>query len=408
MSFTFKALSGPLNGVEFSLSREAYCICVGAKEGEDTQLAASLALTERTLFILASAPQINFSLHLDEDLTGDAFSITVYHPAQHEKVQLKYNEIQAVGGLRFAIKRSDEPWCDEVLQGNGQQLLIAEAAAQSSKLVFSSTTGSRAWLAWVPRLGGVGWGLLVLLTLLLLGGGALTWKAQSSTPKIENIHKILHGSSSAYTVSFGRDQIYTVFARTERDALWARQALMRSSLDTAWRVTTAADEIRRLSPLLEREGIMFFTLRFQAPLQPTILLSSTRMSNDASTQSRVRSLLMQIMPYAEKVSMQWHSDTVVVEAAQDSLKRIGLEYRLQQGEKEIGLISSVYAGDVGLAEFKRVTEAFYATWGDRYVHFNAELRDDWLKDKSFKYGQEGYVRMSPSHWLIGELAGYSN
>ncbi|AMC33560.1 hypothetical protein VN23_02575 [Janthinobacterium sp. B9-8] len=371
-------------------------------------MAASLALTERTLFVLASAPQINFSLHLDEDLAGDAFSVTVYHPAQHEKIQLKYNEIQAVGGLRFAIKRSDELWCDEVLQGNGLQLLVSEAAAQPSKLVCSPATGKTAWAALVRRLVG-GWGLVVLLTLLLLlGGGALAWNAQSSTPKIENIHKILHGSSNAYTVSFGRDQIYTVFAQTERDALWARQALMRSSLHTAWRVTTAADERRRLSPLLEREGILFFTLRFQAPLQPTILLSSTRMSNDASTQARVRSLLMQVMPYAEQVSMEWHSDTVVAEAAQDSLKRIGFEYRLQQGEKEIGLISSVYAGDVRLAEFKRVTEAFYATWGDRYVHFNAELRDDWLKDKSFKYGEEGYVRMSPSHWLIGEPVDHSS
>ncbi|MEJ2795733.1 PrgH/EprH family type III secretion apparatus protein [Iodobacter sp. LRB] len=400
MSFTFKALSGPLNGVEFSLGREAYCICVGAKGEEDAQLAASLALTERTLFVLASAPQINFSLHLDEDLAGDAFNATVYHPAQHEKIQLKYNEIQAVGGLRFAIKRSDELWCDEVLQGNGPQLLVAEAAAQPSKLACSPTTGIR-------RLGWVWWGL-VLLILLLLGGGALAWNAQSSTPKVENIHKILHGSSNAYTVSLGRDQTYTVFAQTERDALWARQALMRSSLHTAWRVTTAVDERRRLSPLLEREGVMFFTLRFQAPLQPTILLSSTRMGNDASTQARVRSLLMQIMPYAEQVSMEWHSDAAVAEAAQDSLKRIGLEYRLQQGKKEIGLVSSVYAGDVRLAEFKRVTEAFYATWGDRYVHFNAELRDDWLKDKSFKYGQEGYVRMSPSHWLIGEPVGYSS
>ncbi|STQ90183.1 PrgH/EprH family type III secretion apparatus protein [Iodobacter fluviatilis] len=403
MSFTFKALSGPLNGVEFSLSREAYCICVGAEGEGDAKLAASLALTERTLFVLASAPQINFTLHLDEDLAEDAFSVTVYYSAQHEKIRLKHNEIQAVGGLQFAIKRSDEPWCDEVLQGRGPQLLVA--AAQPSKLACSPTTGRTAW---VRRLGGFGWGLVVLLILLLLGGGALAWNAKLSSPKVENIYNILHGSSNAYTVSFGRDQIYTVFAQTERDALWARQALMRSSLHTAWRVTTASDERRRLSPLLEREGIVFFTLRFQAPLQPTILLSSTRMSNDSSTQTRVRSLLMQVMPYAEQVSMEWHSDLVVAEAAQDSLKRIGLEYHLQQGEKEVGLFSSVYAGDVRLAEFKRVTEAFYATWGDRYIHFNAELRDDWLKDKSFKYGQEGYVRMSPSHWLIGEPVGYSS
>lgn len=396
MSFTFKALSGPLNGVEFPLSREAYCICVGANEEENAQLAASLALTERTLFVLASEPQINFLLHLDEDLAGDVFSVTVYYPAQHERIQLKYNEILAIGGLRFAIKRTDESWGDEVLQGSKAQSLPVEVA------IPNKVVGGSAWALLLRRLGRIGWWALSLALLLLFGAGVWVLSTTSSASNVGSIHKMLQGSSNVYAVSLGRDHVYTVFAQTERDALWARQALMRASEQVAWRVVTAADERRRLSPLLEREGVVFFTLRFQSPLHPTILLSSTRMKDDANTQKRVRSLLMQFMPYAEQVSMVWHSDSEVAEAAQDSLTRIGLEYRLQHGEKEIGLMSSVYAGDVRLAEFKRVTEAFYATWGDRYVHFNVELRDNWLKDKSFKYGEEGYVRLSPSHWLIGE------
>ncbi|WP_306461289.1 PrgH/EprH family type III secretion apparatus protein, partial [Pseudomonas fluorescens] len=43
---------------------------------------------------------------------------------------------------------------------------------------------------------------------------------------------------------------------------------------------------------------------------------------------------------------------------------------------------------------------FNQQWGERYVHFAIELKDDWLKGKSFQYGPQGYVKMTPSSWYF--------
>ena len=42
----------------------------------------------------------------------------------------------------------------------------------------------------------------------------------------------------------------------------------------------------------------------------------------------------------------------------------------------------------------------YLQWGDRYVHFAIELKDDWMKGKSFQYGADGYIKMTPSSWYF--------
>jgi len=56
--------------------------------------------------------------------------------------------------------------------------------------------------------------------------------------------------------------------------------------------------------------------------------------------------------------------------------------------------------DTELQAVRDYVSGFYRQWGDRYVHFEIELHDDWLKGKSFQYGPQGYIKMTPSSWYF--------
>ena len=68
----------------------------------------------------------------------------------------------------------------------------------------------------------------------------------------------------------------------------------------------------------------------------------------------------------------------------------------------VSLLIPVLAEDSQLSQYSQYVEQFSQTWGDQYVHFSAEFRDDDLKEKSYKYGVDGYVTMGKFHWLFNE------
>lgn len=56
--------------------------------------------------------------------------------------------------------------------------------------------------------------------------------------------------------------------------------------------------------------------------------------------------------------------------------------------------------DVEILRARQFVDSYYRTWGGRYVQFAIELKDDWLKGRSFQYGAEGYIKMSLCHWYF--------
>ncbi|MDI8799794.1 hypothetical protein MJM59_28450, partial [Salmonella enterica subsp. enterica serovar Montevideo] len=41
--------------------------------------------------------------------------------------------------------------------------------------------------------------------------------------------------------------------------------------------------------------------------------------------------------------------------------------------------------DVEILRARQFVDSYYRTWGGRYVQFAIELKDDWLKGRSFQY-----------------------
>lgn len=389
LGYVFKVLSGSLNGIEFSLGSHDYFMCVGdAAEGQGN-LAQNLGFAERTLYLPTTTPGHNFTVNLAEKATKEGFEVTVSYETHQETLALSFNTVCQVGGVQFALKREGEAWSQEVLTGALPTSVKVEAQA-------TATPGKSRYLAWVYK--GV-----AAASLILLGfGGASVWLHYNSAP-VDTSPKILEqlmSKHTGYSVQLGRDNTYYIFALNNREAEWARQAVARSKTDESWKVVTPDEEAVRLSRILDRLKVNFFTIRFSDLRAPTLVMSSTNNATDEVALKNVRKALLDMLPYAHTVNIELQSDKDVLRQAQEGLLARGFDYQMIQSDSGVTLSIHLTAGDGRLAEFSRFVEGFSRTWGRRYVHFSAELGDNWLKEKSFKYGQDGYVKMSKSHWLF--------
>lgn len=248
--------------------------------------------------------------------------------------------------------------------------------------------------------------LLVLALVAVVGvGGRFGWKYMSEQAEAVSSYTKLHdvvGDRAGYSVHVGKNEVCYLFASNLQQAEWAQQALQRKHLSETWRVVTPQSEEARLAGLLERNNIAFFAIRFVDPGNPTLLLSKTRNATDEASLSHVTQLLIGAMPYAHSIHILLHDDAEVLNKAQQGLKALGFDYQTVQSESGVTLMSGLPSVDVHLSEFSRFVAQFYQTWGRRYVHFSADIRDDLLQDKSYKYGDDGYITMSKSHWMFNK------
>ena len=178
--------------------------------------------------------------------------------------------------------------------------------------------------------------------------------------------------------------------------------MQRKNLTSTWRIITPQAEEARLTSLLERNNVAFFAIRFTNPDSPTLLMSSTRNATDDANLNHVMQLMLAEMPYAHKIQIILHDDSELLNKAQQGLKALGFDYQMAQSDSGVTLLSGLPSVDVHLSEFSRFVSQFYQSWGRRYIHFSADVRDDVLKDKSYKYGDDGYISMNKSHWLFNK------
>lgn len=389
--YVFKVLSGSMNGIEFSLGSHAYFMCVGDTAEGQENLAKNLGYAERTLYLPTATPGHNFVVNLADQVTEEGFVVTVSHPDQQETLNFAFNVICHVEGIYFALKREGEAWSPDVLKG-----VLPVATITEANKVANPTTGRSSGRKYQ-------WIIAAVLTLTLGGiGGTMAWLKYGATPGPDSATVMLQqlGNNAGYSVQQGRDKIYYLFAQNNQLAEWAHRSMARVHTTESWKVVTPQEEEIRLSRILNRENVAFFTLRLNDIHAPTLVMSSTRNATDPVTLKHIKTVLLAAIPYAEKVNIELKADQDVLRMAEEGLVALGFDYQLTQSDSGVTLSSPMSAGDSRMAELNRFVAQFYRLWGRHYVHFSVELRDDAFKEKSFKYGQDGYVNMGKSHWLF--------
>ena len=391
--FAFKVLSGALNGIEFTLGKQDYFVCVG-DAGEQQK---NLSFADHTLYLPSTDSSNNFIVNLSAEPDENKFEITICYPSHQETRLLEFNSVCEVEGVHFAIRPENVQWNEQVKKGVLNSSVLVGGPSVPSSLPDSPPEKSKNCKSILPA----------IVLLLILGAGTLiSWNYFHSRPTFPTLANTqfqqLVGERAGYFLEVGSDDINYLFASTAQQADWAHQAIVRKKLTETWRVVTPQTEEARMAALLDRKNIAFFAIRFLDPGEPTLLLSSTRNKTDEASLSQVKQMMASALPYARNVNILLYSDEDVLDKAQQGLKALGFEYQTIKSDSGVTLSSWMPSVDVHLSEFSRYVSQFYRTWGQRYIHFSADMRDDFLKNKSYKYGDDGFITMSNSHWLFNK------
>ncbi|MGN8273832.1 PrgH/EprH family type III secretion apparatus protein [Pseudomonas sp. SMN5] len=370
-----RILNGPLQGCEFALGEGSTVFVVGAAEllGEG---ALSASVPAEAIFIPLETGGSNFEVLADQ-ATPQGVPLRVLG----ESVEVRHAAFQArvqVGGLHIALRPEGQAWAPE---------LFHRAPAAPGH--------AAAPLAWrSPRTLWVACGLVLATLAVALGVGV----RPGPTPETA-VRALIAGASAQVQVLGGRDEAVYVLVSNERDAGWSRQVLTRHP-GLNGTVLVMDQERRRLEQMLTDYDpqLAWHVLDLKDPSLPRLSLSAQRNLLTPDSQARLLEALLAAAPYARDVVVQMQDDRVLADLAQGGLQRLSLAFSRVEHRDSVTFAVQGNLQDAELAAARQYVDDFYRQWGDRYVHFTVELKDDALKGKSFQTGPQGYVKTGSSSW----------
>ena len=370
-----RILNGPLQGCEFPLGETTTLFVVGAVDLLG-QGALTASVPGDTIFIPLEEGGCNFEVLADQ-VTSDGLPVRLLD----ESAQVRHCAFQQriqVGGLQIALRPEDQSWAPELL---GQPA----RASSDVNVVKWWRTPLTPWVA-----GGVALAALVASTSLL--------SIPDPAPETD-IRALITGASAEAKVLSGRDDSIYVFVASERDAGWSRQVLVRHHT-LSGKVLVMDQERRRLEQLLVDHDpqLAWHSLDLKDPSQPRLLLSAQRNLLTPDKQAKLIKALLAAAPYARDISVQMQDDNMLADLAQEGLQRLSLSFSRAEHEGSVTFAVTGNLQDSELAAARHYVDSFYRQWGDRYVSFSVELKDESLKHKSFQTGPQGYIKMTSSSW----------
>ena len=373
-----RVFNGPLQGCEFNLAQHGNFFLVGP-EARFCAVEHIPSVPEDVVYIPLEAGGCNFEVLL-EDSARSGCRLRVFGPLGVEERTLAFQALENIEGLQIAVRPVDEPWL-EVL------LLPAPLAPHSPDLMQLPGSRAQQW----------GFGLALLL---VLGGAVFAWQV-SRPGAVSSVEALIRGADAEMTVLYGRDRAVYVFADSERQAGWGRQVLVRNGYSATQLLTIYGERARLEALLLEKEPrLAFHRIDLSQPAQPRLLVSAQRNVLTPQDQLRVQGLLREAAPYAREVMIVSSDDGLLARQAEQGLQRLALPFTRQANGDSVTYRVEGSLEDVELQALNSYVTRFNQQWGDRYVNFAIELKDDWLKGKSFQYGPQGYIKMTPSSWYF--------
>ncbi|MEX3772314.1 PrgH/EprH family type III secretion apparatus protein [Pseudomonas sp. MYb118] len=369
-----RIFNGPLRGCEFALDQARTLFIVAPLELLGTQ-AQAMSIPEDAIFVPLEQGGRNFEVLLDDDPGGVTLRL-LGEPAQTLDCPLQ--QLMHAGGLQVALRYADQCWAPPLLD--------------LPDVPPVEVTGRNRWpvkpLAWV------GAGLLMVVALVASTG---FWPQPAPVPE-QDVRRLIGDSPDTVAVVQGRDQRLYVFVASERDAGWSRQVLMRHQ--AKGRVLVLDQERRRLENLLVDHDpqLAWHALDLKDPAMPRLLLSAQRHPLTAQRQAQLFDAVLEAAPYAREVAVQVQDDNLLADLAEQGLRRLALTYSRVGNADSVTFAIGANLQDAELATARQYVDAFHRQWGDRYVHFAVELKDDALKGKSFQTGPRGYIKTTSSSW----------
>ena len=381
-AITLRLLNGGLRGCEFQLA-SGKTLFIIKNENDSLGEIGAPDLPEDAIYIPMAQGGVNFEVWVDKNLE-ESITVKVLDPAGAYDMVCALHTICKVGAVEFALKRHLELWQEKIL-------------------FYPRTLASPLPVKVVPTKKNPPYLVFLVCGALILALIAYFWKPIFNPQReIATLTGLLNGATGKLHVFKGRDNVFYVIADNERDASWARQVLVRNHFSKPTKVATYSEEEARIAQKISDSNPIFsyYALRLQQPDQPKLLFSYERAELNSVAREALSRKLVQWLPYATKVELVPIADAAVVNQARAGLDRLGISYTQTNQTASTNFTIGGQIEDGALQKARVFIDDFYRQWGQRYVQFSIELKDDSFKDKSFQYGAQSYIKITPSHWYF--------
>lgn len=108
--------------------------------------------------------------------------------------------------------------------------------------------------------------------------------------------------------------------------------------------------------------------------------------------------MSEILPYIWGVDIFGVDDNLVLEQAESGLRQQGVLYTKKVTPSGVFFFIQGEFDDGALLRIQNFIHNFYTKWGRQYIRFSVELKNDWLKDNSFSYGELEFIKTGPEEW----------
>lgn len=370
-----RILNGPLQGCEFPLAAPRTLFIVAPLDLLGTQ-AQAVSVPEDAIFVPLEQGDCNFEVVLSEHEPNGVTLHILGDCAQTR--HCPFQQATRIGGLQMVVLEAGQVWAPQKVGGQPG---------------LSTNAPDRHW----PPARLAKWVAAGLGAALLMASSGF-WSMSGPAPQTQ-VRSLIMGAD--IEVVLGRDQKVYVFVASERDAGWSRQVLMRNTALTS-QVLVVEQERRRLERLLVDHDpqLAWHALDLRDPAKPRLLLSAQRSLLTPERQAQLLDVLLKAAPYAREVVVQVQDDKLLADLAEQGLLRLALAFRRVGNANSVTFAIGGDLQDAELAAARQYVDAFHRQWGDRYVHFAVELKDDLLKGKSFQSGPQGYIKTTTSSWFF--------
>lgn len=304
---------------------------------------------------------------------------------QHsERCALQYQTLLLADTLGIMLKPLHEDWSFNALaatQYSADQL--------HSPAVADNSDNKKNW----RRLAGC------LALCLIIGAGTLSYYAnsQQQEKEMQTLGDLLTGSDTEMTIFYNQGG-NVVLVPNRRNAGWVTQRLVSQKYVQPVKVMTLAQMEDYVATQLTAQGFPVIKVDLRDPQSPSIRLL-TRTATEIQ-KKKMRQKVTEILPYVKHVNLSNHTLDDLVKKATDGVNSSGVLWTLERKEKLAIIKIQGELTDRQLQMVERFYEVYRQQWGSRYVHFIISLRTDYLKGKSLKAGNNGYVLLNNNHWLF--------
>ncbi|KML20851.1 type III secretion system protein [Leclercia adecarboxylata] len=396
-SYTLKVLFGPMFGSELHLPANDYFFIINPGPAITDKHNASVKASEHsaaylqnTLYIPCDLPSPNLIIHLPAS-NADAENPCSFHvDVQDEKksftATLQENEIFFHEHIRFAIKRSEDEWLENIKHFVMPEPLDARFSQQEKLAVFNTKK----------------YHSLIMGAALLLG--LLTVAAFIWYKKLENAHQVLSinealaGSPVPLEIVRAREGNIIYVLATKYQALeWAKEAIIKLREDNSIVPVWLNDQKKIAVDKLVQEDYPLLQIDYSKPQHPIIALWSNLTPEQ---KKKFTGLALQTIPFAKDIQIKVKTKSQLLEEARQGLDRIHINYRVIKSPDGYALVIRDALSDHALAALHNFINDFNQHWGNRIINFPINLNENWLENKSYLDSKNGYLFLNPRHWYF--------